>query len=180
MKTEFLNSLGIEDKEVIRSIMAENGRDVENAKKDHEELAQKVEGLESQLAERDKQLTELKKSAKDNEELTKKITELEENNKTIKSEYEGKLESMRLDSEIEGKLRDAKAKNVKAVRALIDPKGDLDEQIKTLKSGEDTGFLFETEQKNPAPPAGSRPAGSQKQPNAEMSFSDRISAALRK
>ena len=164
MKTAFLKDLGIVDQTVIDAIMAENGRDIEKVKTDNESVKAENEGLKAQIAERDGQLKDLKKAVGDNEALTTKIAELEEANKTTKAEYEGKLEALRKDSELEMKLRDAKAKNVKAVKALINPDEDLDTQIKGLVAGEDTSFLFEIAPSQPTPPKGTEPAGGNNTP----------------
>lgn len=182
MKTSFLNELGITDQKIIDSIMAENGRDINNVRKELDAATAKVEGLESQLTERDTQLKELKKSVKDNETLTAKITELETANTNMKTEYEQKIESIKKDAELEGKLRDAKAKNLKAVRALIDMSGDIDKQIETLKAGEDTGFLFET-QETKTSPTGTTPADGKKtetETTTQVTFADTIRNALKK
>lgn len=181
MKTSYLQELGITDQKVIDAIMAENGRDIENAKKDYNTVVSKVEGLESQLSERDDQLKELKKSVKDNEALTAKITELETSNTSMKTEYENKIAAMQKDAEIESKLHEAKAKNTKAVKALLNLEDDLDKQIKTLKESEDTSFLFESVQQQSKPPAGSTPpAGNQTQPEQrELTFAERIANSLK-
>lgn len=182
MKSEYLREIGITDQETIDKIMAQNGRDIENAKKGITELETKVEGLESQLQERDDQLKELKKSAGDNEKLTAKIEELENTNKATTAEYEGKIEAMRKEYEIESKLRDAKAKNLKAVKALLNPDEDLDKQIKTLTEGEDTAFLFEsTTPKEPPKPNGFVPNGGKPKPSEHhaTSFRDAVANALK-
>lgn len=154
MKTDFLKELGIDDQETINRIMAENGRDIEKAKGNLEELQHKVDSLQTQLSERDTQLTELKKTAGDNTKLTQRITELEEANAATSAEYESKLATMRKEHEIESKLRDANAKNLKAVRGFIDPEKDLDEQIEALISGEDTAFLFNSKEPEPKKASG--------------------------
>lgn len=181
MKTAYLNEIGITDQSIIDKIMAENGRDIENAKKDYNTLQSKIEGLETQLNERDNQLKELKKSVKDNEDLTSKIAELEQLNVDTKKDYEAKLAALIKDNEIDGKLRDAKAKNLKAVRALLNTDEDIDKQIKTLRESEDTGFLFESGEPTSKPPAGTTPrTGNQAPPETrEMTFAERISNALK-
>ena len=165
MKTEFLKGLNITDQTVIDAIMAENGKDINRAKGETETLNTKVTDLQTQLDERDKQLSELKNAAKDNDALTRKITELETANKTAATAYENKLTAMQKAHAIEGGIRDAKAKNVKAVTALLDMEKisyvdgkliGLNDQIEALRKGEDTSFLFQSEQDNPSP-AGTKP-----------------------
>lgn len=161
MKTAFLRELGVTEQSIIDAIMAENGRDIDHVKKNNVAMETEIADLKSQLKDRDTQLNELKKSAGDNEKLTAKIAELEEQNKTAKVEYEEKLEALRRDNEIEGKLRDAKAKNLKAVKALLNSEEDLDKQIKKLVEGEETSFLFESAEQTNAvtTPKGTNPAG---------------------
>ncbi|NLI90189.1 MAG: scaffolding protein [Epulopiscium sp.] len=118
--------------------------------------------LKSQLEERDAQLKELKAKAAGNEDLTSKITELENLNNTTKKEYESKITALRKETSIELALKDEKAKNIKAVKALLDLDkvsldGDnligLEEQLKTLKESE--SYLFGTDTlkgRNPNPP----------------------------
>lgn len=113
------------------------------------EVNEEKKELKTQLEERDTQLKELKIKAAGNEELTNKITELENLNNQTKEEYETKIAALRKETAIELALKDEKAKNVKAVKALLDLEkvsldGDnligLDEQLKGLK--ESDPYLF--------------------------------------
>lgn len=113
------------------------------------EVNKAKEQLEIDLKERDKQLKELKTKVAGNEELTLKITELENLNKATKEEYETKMAALKKETAIELKLKDEKAKNIKAVKALLDLEkvsvdGDnltgLEEQLKSLK--ESDSYLF--------------------------------------
>lgn len=114
-----------------------------------DEVNEEKKELKNQLDERDAQLKELKAKASGNEELTAKITELEKLNKTTKEDYEAKMTALRKETAIELKLKDEKAKSVKAVKALLDLEkvsldGDkligLEEQLKSLK--ESDAYLF--------------------------------------
>ena len=156
MNTEFLKNLGIVDQSVIDAIFAENGKDINKVKGNTEQLTAQVAELQNQLNERDSQLKELKKSAKDNEELTVKITELETANQNAVTEYQNKIAAITKAHAIESGVRDAKAKNVKAVMALLDMDkitftdnklAGLNEQLESLRNGEDTNFLFNAETK---------------------------------
>lgn len=113
------------------------------------EVNNQTSELKSQIDERDKQLNELKAKATGNEELTAKITELENLNNQTKEEYEKKMAALKKETAIELKLKDERAKNIKAVKALLDLEkvsldGDnvigLDEQLKSLK--ESDSYLF--------------------------------------
>ena len=170
MKREFLKSLGIEDKDLIDKILDENSADIGKAKGEVEQYKTQIEDLKGQIKERDTQLGDLKKSVKDNEGLVNKITKLEEANKTTQQEYENKILQIQKTHAIESGVRDAKAKNVKAVMALLDMAKitysedkleGLTEQLDSLKNDEGTNFLFIGEDKPPVP-AGTTPSN----PNA--------------
>lgn len=117
-----------------------------------EEVANIIEEnkqYKTQLEERDLQFKELKVNAIGNEQLISKITELENLNKATKEEYEAKIITIKKDTAIDLKLKDEKAKNTKAVKALLDLTkvtldGEkligLDEQVKSLK--ETDSYLF--------------------------------------
>lgn len=189
MKTEFLKSLGITEQTTIDAIMAENGKDINSAKGETTKLETQVSELQSQLTERDTQLSELKKSVKDNEALTNKITELENTNKDTTAKYESKIAEMQKTHAIESEVRNYKAKNVKAVMALLD-KDKID-----YKDGALTGakeqldglvksdvYLFEPAD-NKKPPSGtepSNPPGNGGNPPTSTSFADAVAKALGK
>lgn len=110
--------------------------------------------LAEQLKDRDGQLEELKKV--DAEGLQKRIEELQELNDNTKKDYESKLEQVQFDHALENALSGAKARNAKAVKALLDMEGlklnngeivGLDKQLETLKA--DNGYLFEGEENAP-------------------------------
>lgn len=111
------------------------------------------ETLEIQIKEHGKQLAELKKAAKGSEELEKKVKELQDNAAASKAKYEKQINDIQLNHAIDTALKEAKAKNTKAVRSLLDMndivlddgkvKG-LDKQIKKLQEAEDSKFLFES------------------------------------
>lgn len=188
MKTEFLKSLGIEDQSVIDAIMAENGKDINAVKSNTTKLETQVTELTNQLNDRDTQLKELKKSVKDNETLTAKITELETANQTSATEYEAKIANIQKTYAIENGVRDAKAKNVKAVMALLDTDKitfkegkieGLNEQIEKLTTGEDTAFLFGEVKQSPAgTEPKNNPGGGNPNPPTGKTFAEAIASAI--
>ena len=116
---------------------------------------------EKDLSERDKQLETLKNSTGDIEALKQTIETLQNENKASKEQYEANISKIKLDNAIDNALGNAKAKNSRAVRALLDMEkikfenetlSGLDEQLKALKEAEDSKFLFE-EIKEPAKPS---------------------------
>lgn len=76
MKTEFLKELGLTE-EQIKSIMAENGKDIEAEKEKVKNATTELEGTKTQLSEANKTITDLKKSNGDNETLQTKVKEYE-------------------------------------------------------------------------------------------------------
>lgn len=190
MKTETLRNLGITDQTVIDAIMAENGKDINAAKGNVEKLNTQIDELTKQIGDRDAQLKELKNAVKDNETLTSKITELETANETAKTEYQSKITEIQKNHAIENGVRDAKAKNVKAVVALLDMSKityaddkltGLSEQLEALQKGEDTNFLFTAQQTTPTAPAGTTPSApptNPTTPTGSSSFASAVAKAL--
>lgn len=158
MTRKQLEDLGL-TKEQADSVMKINGDDIENAKgtasTEIKNLQTEVEGLKTQVGDRDKQLETLKASAGDNAALKKQIEDLQTENATAKATHESELNQLKIDFAVEKALTGAKAKNIKAVKALLelgeaklDKDGNvkgLDEQIEKLRSGDDTKFLFEAQ-----------------------------------
>ncbi len=158
MTRKQLEDLGL-TKEQADSVMKINGDDIENAKgtasTEIKNLQTEVEGLKTQGGDRDKQLETLKASAGDNADLKKQIEDLQTENATAKANHESELNQLKIDFAVEKALTGAKAKNIKAVKALLelnDAKLDKDgnvkglaEQIEKLTSGDDTKFLFEAQ-----------------------------------
>lgn len=188
MKTEFLKSLGITEQSVIDAIMAENGKDINAVKGDTAKLETQVSDLQSQIKERDTQLSELKASVKDNEKLTTKITELENANKDATAKYESKIAEMQKTHATESEVRNYKAKNVKAVMALLKHdkieykdnaltgiKEQLDELVKT------DAYLFETnEVKPPSGTVPSNPPVNNNKASQNTTLADAVAKALAK
>lgn len=158
MTRKQLEDLGL-TKEQADSVMKINGDDIENAKgtasTEIKNLQTEVKGLKTQVGDRDKQLETLKASAGDNADLKKQIEDLQTENATAKANHESELNQLKIDFAVEKALTGAKAKNIKAVKALLelnDAKLDKDgnvkglaEQIEKLTSGDDTKFLFEVQ-----------------------------------
>ena len=146
MKTAFLKGLGLE-KEVIDEIMAENGRDVEAEKTKAKDLQTQLDTANNTIKERDKQLETLKNSPDNPEELKKQIQLLQDDNKAAKEAHEKEMKDLKVANALEKALTEAKAKNSKAVQALLELGDDvelnedgtikgLDEKIKALKKSD--------------------------------------------
>lgn len=151
MKTAFLKGLGLE-KEVIDEIMAENGRDIEAEKAKAKDLQTQLNTANKTIKERDTQLETLKNSPDNPEELKKQIQQLQDDNKAAKEAHEKEMKDLKVANALEKALSDAKAKNAKAVQALLELGDDvelaedgtikgLDEKIKALKKSD--AYLFD-------------------------------------
>lgn len=109
--------------------------------------------LKQQISDRDTQLEDLGKKVKDNDELTAEIDRLTNENKTATQELQDKLDKQAFEFSLDKALSNAKVKNSKAVKALLDTDSikldgetllGLDDQLKAIK--ESDGYLFEEEQ----------------------------------
>jgi len=148
---ELLKKAGIpEDK--VDGVIADINKELPKhfiPKDKYNEVAEAKKKLEADIAERDKQLEDLKKAAGSNEELKKQIEALQAENKKAAEEWQAKVAQMQLDFAIERALTNAKAKNPKAVKALLDLEkvkldGDkllgLDDQLKAIQQSDP--YLF--------------------------------------
>jgi len=161
MKRTELEAMGL-TKEQVDSIMKINGDDIENAKSasaaEIKNLHTEISGLNTQVSDRDKQLETLKSTAGDNEALTQQIADLQAANAKAKETHESEMNQLKIDFAVEKALTAANAKNVKAVRALLDLEGakldregnvkGLQDQIDKLATAEDTKFLFDAPAQN--------------------------------
>ncbi len=115
------------------------------------EVNESKKSLTDQLAERDKQLTALKKSAGDNEGLKKEIETLQAANKQQKAEFEAQAKALKIETAVKLAIADS-AQDTDIVAGLIDKAklilGEdgkvtgLTEQVEALKK--DKAFLFKS------------------------------------
>lgn len=164
MKTDYLKNLGITEQSTIDAIMAENGRDINAAKGELENYKNQVSDLRGQLTAKDNEIATLQTKVANVDNLTAEVAQLKTDNTNLTNELNTKVTQMQKAHAIENGVRDAKAKNVKAVMALLDMEKitynedkleGLSEQLTALQGGETTSFLFG--EANPAP-AGSSPS----------------------
>ena len=76
--------------------------------------------MQNQIGDRDKQLKELEKTVGDNQELAQEIDKLRKENEQTAKDYQSKITKQAKDFAITNTLKDAGAKNTKAVLALLD------------------------------------------------------------
>lgn len=168
MKKEDLLKLGL-DEEAAQKVAEASAEELKGfiPKQRFDEVNESNKTLKADLADRDKQLEELKKV--DAAGLQAKITELQAANKQKDEAHEKQINEMRINYAIDTALTAAKAKNNTAVKALLkldeitvdgETVKGLDKQIKALAESEETKFLFgEAKMKgmNPADSADSNP-----------------------
>lgn len=168
MKREFLQNLKVGDqpliKEVIDAIMAENGRDIEAAKRpfaDYDHLKEQLDEAQRTIQGfQDQDIDGIRRSAKDWE---------EKYNQAVK-DHEAKLADMAFDRKIEEAITVAKGRSVKAIlgelgtekvaelRNSKNQEADIAAALEELKK--DSGYLFDTQTPPPyASGTGTQPMG---------------------
>jgi uncharacterized protein YdiU (UPF0061 family) len=164
MKREDLKKLGLDDEiiakagleaHIIDDIMALHGKDIEKYKSDLEATKTELESVKAQLGEASKTIEGFKKL--NPEELQKSAEEWKQKYEAAQAEAQEKLKSVKFEHTLDNALASAKAKNIKAVKALLDMQNlkfdddgkivNLDEQLNKLKTEND--YLFESEQPEP-------------------------------
>ena len=155
MKKEELVKLGLTDDlaEKVASASAEELKGYVPLTR-FNEVNEAKKHAEDSVKERDKQIEGLKASAGDSEKLTQQIKDLQEANKKKDSDHATEIHNLKVNNAVDAALAAAKAKNVKAVRALLNlDKAELSEdgtvkgladQIKALQAADDSKFMFES------------------------------------
>src|SRR5690606_36629489 len=132
---ELLQEKGVAD-DVIQSVVAAAEEKMKGFIPKHrfDEVNEAKKQLEAELKDRDKQLTDLKKAAGDNEELKQQIEQLQQENKEKEQSYQAKIRDMAVTTAI--KLAVAgEAHDPDLVASLIDKtKIEVDDQGQ-VKSG---------------------------------------------
>lgn len=153
MKRKFLEDLGL-SKEQIDTILDENGKDITAAKGDLEEVKIKLTTTEGQLEKANLQIQAFKDMDIDG--IKQSAADWEGKYSQAVKDGEEKLNAFKFEHYLDGAITAAKAKNTKAVKALLDRdklklSGEeiigLKEQLETLKA--DNDYLFEGD--NPVP-----------------------------
>lgn len=153
MKKEELAALGLTDEQITAVLNAHKEAVKDYVPKSRlDEVIEERNGLRDQVTERDKQIAELGKNAGDNQALKDQVAQLQADNKKAAAEYESNLAQLRLDNAVNLALTGAKAKNPKAVRALLDLSKSkvgedgtvegLEAQIKAIQKSD--AYLFDS------------------------------------
>lgn len=160
MKKDELLKLGL-DEETAKKVETASTEELKGyiPKARFDEVNGEKNTLATTLKDRDTQLETLKNSTGDVEGLKKQITDLQTANKQKDDAHAAEVKTLKINAAVDAALVAAKAKNAKAVKALLDlEKAELaddgkikglDEQIKKLSGAEDSKFLFDTDTKKP-------------------------------
>lgn len=152
MKKDELVKLGL-DEETAEKVANASAEELKGfvPKSRFDEVNNAKKTAEDTVKERDQQIESLK-SAGNVDDLKQQITTLQNENKAKDEAHAAELLKVRIDSDVEAALTEAKAKNHKAVKALLDLEkaelGDdgkvkgLREQIAALTKAEDSKFMF--------------------------------------
>lgn len=158
MKREFLQNFKVGDQslppEIIDEIMAENGRDIENAKKpfaDYDSIKEQLQTAKDGLKAFE---------GVDVAQLQGEITKLQGQLADKDKEWQGKLDGMAFETDVKDAITAIKGKNAKAIMALLDmdtlkASKNRAADIKTALEAcqKDNGYLFGDDQ-TPPPYAG--------------------------
>jgi predicted nucleic acid-binding Zn-ribbon protein len=150
MKREELEKLGLE-KDAIDQIMALHGQTVEKHKTDLSAVKAEADALKTQLSEASKQIEGFK--SLDIEGVRKQADEWKAKAEQAQTEAAQQVAKLKFDTALTGALSSAKAKNAKAVQALLDAANlkyneadgsiiGLNEQLEKIKAEND--YLFDS------------------------------------
>lgn len=130
--------------------------------------------LKKSVSDRDKQFEDLKKSSGDNAALQQQISDLQKQNAEQQKTHEEELAKLKLENAVEIALSGAKAKNGKAVRAMLDMSkvkigedGKLSgfaDQLEALKKSD--GYMFDVQEQTQQQFTGFQPGGSSVVPSS--------------
>ncbi|MBR5584083.1 MAG: phage scaffolding protein [Lachnospiraceae bacterium] len=155
MKKEDFVKLGI-DEELAAKLEAASQEELKGyiPKSRFDEVNNEKKKLELDVRDRDGQLETLKNSTGDVESLKQQIATLQAENKTKDEAHAAEIKQLKIDSAVDTAITNAKGKNVKAIKALLNlenaeldedgtVKGVADQLTELLKSD---SYLFEAKE----------------------------------
>lgn len=164
MNREFLQNFKVGDtplpKEVVDAIMAENGRDIEEAKKPFADY----ESIKGQLATAKEGLKAFE--GVDVKDLQGQVAKLTKDLEDKEAKHKAELADLAFDGVLKDAIAAARGRNEKAIRALLDvdalkaskdQTADIKAALEALKK--DSGYLFETDETPPPYAAGTGTGG---------------------
>ncbi|ARD74407.1 hypothetical protein AWC37_04415 [Staphylococcus xylosus] len=123
---EDLRGIGIDD-DKIEGIMSLHGQEIQSFKdkvsqKDSKlkELQTTVDSYKEDNEQKDNELKDLQEKAKNGDDLQQTISDLRQANQEKEEQRQKEVKELTFNHNLENKLRDAGARNIKAVRALLD------------------------------------------------------------
>jgi hypothetical protein len=160
MNKEDLIKLGVTDEAVIQSIIVLHGKDIEKHKSDLTATTTELTNTKSQLQEAGMTIEGFKKL--DVEGVKKSADEWKEKAEKAEANAQVQIAKMKFDFALDQGLNAAKARNPKAVKALLTMENlklsedgqleGLDDQLKKIKETDD--YQFESDEQTPRIVAG--------------------------
>ena len=172
MNKEELIAMGLTEEQAKKVMDSLDGNFVTKAR--FNEINEENKTLKKSVSDRDKQLEDLKKSSGDNAALQQQISDLQKQNADQQKAHDEELAKLKLDNAVEIPLSGAKAKNGKAVKAMLDMSkvklgedgklSGFDEQIEALKKSD--SYMFDVQQQTQQQFTGFQPGASSTVPNS--------------
>jgi len=173
MTKESLVEMGLTEEQAKKVMDSLDGNFVTKTR--FNEVNEENKTLKKSVSDRDKQLEDLKKSSGDNAALQQQISDLQLQNANQQKAHDEELAKLKLDNAVEIALSGAKAKNGKAVKAMLDMSkvkmgedgklSGFDEQIEALKKSD--AYMFDVqEQPGQQQFTGFQPGASSTVPNS--------------
>ncbi|MBS0955807.1 phage scaffolding protein [Lactiplantibacillus plantarum] len=188
MESKDLETLGLDDKQTTEGMKLYNAG-LEPVKQQVADAKSELDSVKQQVVDRDGQIKSLGEQAGNSEKLNKQIAALQETIKTKDSEAAASLTKVKTDNAVQMALRDAKARDAKAIMPFIDMDtvklgedgklAGIGEQITKLQESHD--YLFNQGDNNGGKPAvkitaGGNPSGGNG--NNEQTLAQRIAARM--
>lgn len=155
MKKDDLLKLGLTDESVIEQIIILHGKDIEKHKQGLATTQAELTNVQSQLTEAQQMVAGFQ--GLDIEAIKKSATDWQVKAEQAQAESAKQIAQIKFDHAMENALRGAKAKNAKAVRALLDESGlkikedgsidGLSDQLDKVRAEND--YLFESDKVTP-------------------------------
>lgn len=171
MNKEDLIAMGLTEEQAKKVMDSLDGNFVTKAR--FNEINEENKTLKKSVSDRDKQLEDLKKSSGDNAAL-QQISDLQKQNADQQKAHDEELAKLKLDNAVEIALSGAKARNGKAVKAMLDMSkvklgedgklSGFDEQIEALKKSD--SYMFDVQQQTQQQFTGFQPGASSTVPNS--------------
>lgn len=178
---EELRGIGIDD-DKIEGVMSLHGQEIQSFKdkvsqKDSKlkELQTTVDSYKEDNEQKDNELKDLQEKAKNGDDLQQTISDLRQANQEKEEQRQKEVKELNFNHSLENKLRDVGARNVKAVRALLESDNlkfndedneviGLQDQLEKLR--ESDSYLFVESSNTDDPAQGSQQQQAQSQSNS--------------